>query len=255
MDPQQRMLLEVVYEALEDGNDQPLPKMVIGTVANHILAGITLEQIRGTQTSVFCGCFTIDYRDMLSRDLEHYPKHTSTGSGPSILSNRISFFYDLHGPSVTLDTACSSSLVGFHMAHQSIRNGEADLAIAVGSALHYDQFQFATMSDMNFLSSDGRCRAFDANGKGYARGEGVCAVILKRSDLAISDGNTVRAVVCGTAINHDGCKEGLTMPNAKAQEALMANLYKSIDLPTEETSYFEAHGTGTFPSYFVLFVF
>lgn len=181
----------------------------------------------------------------MTRDLEHYAKHSATGAGSSILSNRISFFYNLHGPSVTLDTACSSSLVGFHMAHQSIRNGEADMAIAVGSALHYDQHNFITMADMNFLSPDGRCRAFDANGRGYARGEGVCAVILKRTDLANSDGNALRAAVCGTAINHDGYKEGLTMPNSNAQEALMANLYKSIGLPTEETTYFEAHGTGT----------
>lgn len=182
---------------------------------------------------------------MTNKDLEHYPKHSATGTGASILSNRISFFYNLHGPSVTLDTACSSSLVGFHMAHQSIRNGEAEVAIAVGSALHFDPNWFLTMTDMKFLSADGRCRAFDAKGSGYARGEGICAVVLKRNDLAKLDGNRLRAVVCGTAINHDGSKEGLTMPNSKAQESLMANLYKSIGLPTNETSYFEAHGTGT----------
>ena len=182
---------------------------------------------------------------MTYRDLEHYPKHTATGTGFAILSNRISFFYNLHGPSVTLDTACSSSLVGFHMATQSIRNDEAEMAIVVGSAIHFDPNFFLTMTDMNFLSPDGRCRAFDAKGRGYARGEGICAVVLKRKDLAWIDGNTLRAAVCGTAINHDGHNEGLTMPNSKAQESLMADLYKSTGLPTNETSYFEAHGTGT----------
>ena len=182
---------------------------------------------------------------MTIKDLEHYPKHSATGTGISILSNRISFFYNLHGPSLTLDTACSSSLVGFHLAHQSILNGEADTAIAVGSALHFDPNFFLTMTDMKFLSPDGRCRAFDANGRGYARGEGICAVILRRNDLAETSGNHVRAAICGSAINHDGYKEGLTMPNAKAQESLMANLYKRMGLPTDETSYFEAHGTGT----------
>ncbi|KAL6719986.1 hypothetical protein ACLMJK_001907 [Lecanora helva] len=226
MDPQQRLLLEVTYEALED-------------------AGITLEQISGTRTSVFCGCFTNDYRDMLIKDLEHYPKHTATGTGFSIMSNRISFFYNLHGPSVTLDTACSSALVGFHMAFQSICNGEADTAIVLGAALHFDPNWFLTMTDMSFLSSDGRCRAFDASGSGYVRGEGICAVVLKRKDLAHFDGNTLRAEVCGTSINHDGYKEGLTMPNHKAQESLIADLYKRVGLPTHETSYFEAHGTGT----------
>ena len=182
---------------------------------------------------------------MLVRDLEQYPKYKATGTGASILSNRISFFYNLHGPSITLDTACSSSLVGFHMAHQSICNGEADTAIVVGSALHFDPNWFLTMADMSFLSSDGRCRAFDAAGSGYARGEGICAVVLKRKDLAMSDKNPIRAAVCGTAANHDGHKEGLTMPNSKAQESLMADLYKRTGIPTNETGYFEAHGTGT----------
>ena len=210
-----------------------------------LIAGISLKEISGTQTSVFCGCFSNDYRDTTVKDLEHYPKYASTGTGQALLSNRVSYFYNLHGPSVTLDTACSSSLIGFHMAHQSIRNGEADVAIAIGSALHYDPTMFLWMTDMNFLSPDGRCRAFDALGRGYVRGEGICAVVLKRKDLAELDGNKIRAAVCGTGTNHDGYKEGLTMPNSEAQESLIANVYKNAGVPTNETAYFEAHGTGT----------
>nr|AKL78824.1 GLPKS3 [Glarea lozoyensis] len=226
MDPQQRLLLEVVYEALEN-------------------AGITLDEISGTETSVFCGSFTNDYREMIHKDLEHYPKYSVTGTGAAILANRISYFYNLHGPSVTLDTACSSSLVGLHMGNQSIRDGEADISIVVGSALHFDPTIYTTMTDLGFLSVDGRCRAFDAGGSGYVRGEGICAVILKRKSQAQMDGNNIRAIIRGTGCNHDGIKEGITMPNSVAQEALIRRVYKNTGLNTNETQYFEAHGTGT----------
>ncbi|KAK5100974.1 hypothetical protein LTS08_004580 [Lithohypha guttulata] len=226
MDPQQRMLLEVVYEALEN-------------------AGITLDDISGTDTSVFCGCFTNDYREMTYKDIESYPKYCATGTGMAILSNRISYFYNLHGASVTMDTACSSSLVGLHMGNMSIRNGESDISIIVGSALHFDPTIFTTMTDLGFLSSDGRCRAFDVDAKGYVRGEGVCAVILKNRFKALQDGDNIRAVVKGTLCNHDGTKEGITMPNSVAQEALIRKVYKDAGLSTHETTYFEAHGTGT----------
>lgn len=226
MDPQQRMLLEVVYEALEN-------------------AGITLDDISGTDTSVFCGCFTNDYREMTYKDIESYPKYCATGTGMAILSNRISYFYNLHGASVTMDTACSSSLVGLHMGNMSIKNGESDISIIVGSALHFDPTIFTTMTDLGFLSSDGRCRAFDVDGKGYVRGEGVCAVILKNRFKAFQDGDNIRAIVKGTLCNHDGTKEGITMPNSVAQEALISKIYKDAGLSTHETTYFEAHGTGT----------
>ena len=182
---------------------------------------------------------------MTNKDLEFYPKYNVTGTGAAILANRISYFYNLHGPSLTLDTACSSSLVGFHMGNQSIRDNESDISIIVGSALHFDPSIFITMTDLGFLSTDGRCRAFDANGSGYVRGEGICAVVLKRKSQAELDGNTVRAVVRGTGSNHDGHKEGITVPNSKAQEALIRTVYKNTGLSTHETQYFEAHGTGT----------
>ncbi|KAI9042421.1 putative LovB-like polyketide synthase [Aspergillus affinis] len=226
MDPQQRLLLEVVYEALEN-------------------AGITLDEIQGSQTSVYCGCFTNDYNAMTTKDLEYYPKYTVTGTGNSILANRISYFYDLHGPSATIDTACSSSLVCFHMGAQSLRAGEADLSIVVGSALHFDPNIFITMTDLGMLSTDGRCRHGDASGSGYVRGEGITAMVLKRQRQAEASGDSIRAVVRGTGVNHDGRKQGITLPSAQAQAALIRSTYQNAGLDPADTTYVECHGTGT----------
>ncbi|EKG19785.1 Beta-ketoacyl synthase [Macrophomina phaseolina MS6] len=226
MDPQQRLLLEVVYEALED-------------------AGIPMEQMRGTRTAVYVGSFSNDYNAMLTKDLAQYPKYTVTGGGNAILSNRISYFFDLHGPSVTVDTACSSSLICFHFGNQSLQSGESDIAIVAGSALHFDPNIFITMTDFGMLSSDGRCRTFDANGTGYVRGEGVAAIVLKRRSQAEAAGDRIRAVVRGTGANHDGSKSGLTLPNGKAQAGLIRSTYKAAGLDVAHTDYFEAHGTGT----------
>lgn len=226
MDPQQRLLLEVVYEALED-------------------AGITLEEINGSQTSVFCGCFTNDYNAMVTKDLEYYPKYTVTGTGNSILANRISYFYNLHGTSATIDTACSSSLVCFHLGNQSLRNHECDISIVVGSALHFDPNIFITMTDLGMLSVNGRCATFDASGSGYVRGEGICAAILKRQSQAELHGDRIRAVVRATGANHDGTKQGITLPSSETQEDLIRRTYKNAGLNPADTQYFEAHGTGT----------
>ncbi|KAJ9399870.1 hypothetical protein DTO282F9_3218 [Paecilomyces variotii] len=226
MDPQQRLLLEVVYEALEN-------------------AGITLDEINGSQTSVFCGCFTNDYDSMTNKDLEYYPKYTVTGTGNSILANRISYFYNLHGPSATIDTACSSSLVCFHMGTQSLRNNECDISIVVGSALHFDPNIFITMTDLGMLSVNGRCATFDASGSGYVRGEGICAAVLKRQSQAEYHGDHIRAVVRASATNHDGTKQGITLPSSTAQEDLIRRVYSNAGLNPADTQYFEAHGTGT----------
>ncbi|KAI1391900.1 polyketide synthase [Hypoxylon trugodes] len=226
MDPQQRLLLEVVYEALEN-------------------AGISLDEINGSLTSVFCGSFTNDYNSMITKDLESYPKYSVTGTGNAILSNRISYFYNLHGTSLTIDTACSSSLVCFHLANQSLLDGESDISIVVGSSLHFDPNIFITMTDLGMLSTDGRCRAFDAGGSGYVRGEGICAVILKRQSVARDNGDAIRAIVRATGSNHDGRKQGITLPNSVAQEELIRSTYRTHKLNPDDTQYFEAHGTGT----------
>ncbi|KAI9038420.1 polyketide synthase [Aspergillus affinis] len=226
MDPQQRLLLEVVYEALEN-------------------AGIPIEDINGSQTSVYCGCFTNDYYSLTMRDLASYPKYTVTGTGNSILANRISYFYNLHGPSMTIDTACSSSIVALHMGLQSLKNEESDISIVVGSALHFLEDSFVIMTDLGMLSPDGQSRSFDADGRGYARGEGVCAVVLKRQEHAESQGDHIRALVRGSLVNHDGSKQGITLPSSEAQEALIRQTYKNAGLNPADTQYVEAHGTGT----------
>jgi acyl transferase domain-containing protein/NADPH:quinone reductase-like Zn-dependent oxidoreductase/aryl carrier-like protein len=226
MDPQQRLLLEVVYEALEN-------------------AGITLSEINGSKTSVFCGCFTKDYDMMVAKDWDMYPKHTVTGTGGAILANRISYFYNLHGTSVTIDTACSSSLVCLHLGRQSILNGESDMSIIVGSSLHFDPREYILMTDLGMLSADGRSRAFDADASGYVRGEGICAVILKRQTAALQGGDNIRAVIRASGTNHDGKTQGITLPSPEAQEALIRSTYVEAGLDFTDTQYFEAHGTGT----------
>ncbi|KAJ9299409.1 hypothetical protein DTO271G3_3031 [Paecilomyces variotii] len=182
---------------------------------------------------------------MTNKDLEYYPKYTVTGTGNSILANRISYFYNLHGPSATIDTASSSSLVCFHMGTQSLRNNECDISIVVGSALHFDPNIFITMTDLGMLSVDGRCATFDASGSGYVRGEGICAAVLKRQSQAEYHGDHIRAVVRASATNHDGTKQGITLPSSAAQEDLIRRVYSNAGLNPADTQYFEAHGTGT----------
>jgi acyl transferase domain-containing protein len=176
---------------------------------------------------------------MTGRDHLQYPKYIITGSGNAMLSNRISYYYNLHGPSMTIDTACSSSLICFHLGSQSIQTHESDISIVAGSALLFDPGIFITMTDFGMLSTDGRCRTFDADGSGYVRGEGVCAVILKRKSQAESNGDTIRSVIRGTGANHDGIKDGLTLPNDQAQEDLIRQTYKFAGVSTADTEYFE----------------
>ena len=180
---------------------------------------------------------------MMNKDLAQYPKYAVTGTGNAMLSNRISYFYDLHGPSLTIDTACSSSLVCLHLGSKSLQDHESDISIVAGSSLHFDPNIFITMTDFGMLSSDGRCRTFDANASGYARGEGVCAVILKRKCQAESDRDMIRSVISATGSNHDGSKDGLTLPNEKAQVQLINDTYKKAGLLTVDTDYFEVSPT------------
>lgn len=175
----------------------------------------------------------------MSKDLAQYPKYAVTGTGNSMLANRISYYYNLHGPSVVIDTACSSSLTGFHLANRSLQDGESDIAIVAGTALHFDPNIFITMTDLGMLSDDGRCRTFDADGSGYVRGEGVCALILKRRSDAQSAGDVIRAIVRGTGANHDGRKDGLMFPNGEAQAQLLRKTYMDAGLSTVNTHYFE----------------
>ena len=226
MDPQARIMLEIAYEAFEN-------------------AGLPLEKIAGTDTSCFVGNFTTDYREMLLRDPDFVPLYSMSGSGQELISNRISWFYDLRGPSFTLGTACSSSLVALHQACQSIRTGESRVALVGGSNLLLNPDMFMMLSNMQFLAQDGTCKSFDAKGDGYGRGEGFAAVILKRVDDAVRDGDIIRAIIRGTGVNQDGKTKGITVPSAAAQASLIRSTYLNAGIDFAHTHYVESHVRST----------
>lgn len=230
IDPQQRLLLETVYEAMER-------------------SGQTIRQLQGSSTGVFCGVFCDDYNKMLFRDPDELPRYTATGATRAIASNRISYFFDWRGPSVSIDTACSSSLVAVHMAVQSLVTGECRSAVAAGSNLILTPDMHMMFSKLNMMSPAGRVRMWDADADGYARGEGVAALILKRLSDAIADGDPIDCVIRASGVNQDGRSPGLTMPSSVAQADLIRSTYQKAGLdprnPVDRCQYFEAHGTGT----------
>ncbi|KAL7905029.1 putative polyketide synthase [Trichoderma velutinum] len=226
MDPQHRIALEVVYEALES-------------------AGYSVKDLAGTRTGVFMGHFTSDYKELVISDTDAIPPYATTGLNKTSLANRISWTFDLRGPSFALDTACSSSLVAFHLACQSLRAGESDIAIVGGTNVLLNPDMFVAFSGQGFLSPDGKCKSFDASGDGYGRGEGVAAIVLKRVDDAIVALDPLRAIIRATGSNQDGHTKSLTLPSADAQEALIRLVYQLANLDFDQTSYVEAHGTGT----------
>jgi acyl transferase domain-containing protein len=228
MDPQQRVLLETVYEAFE-------------------AAGWPLEKVQGSQTSVHVGTMTTDYNDIQMRDPECLEDHAATGLARSILSNRISYVFDLKGASMTIDTACSSSLVGLHLAVQGLRNGDATQAIVAGSTLILDPGMYIAESSLHMLSRDSRSRMWDKAANGYARGEGCAAILLKPLSQAVKDGDQIECVIRETGVNSDGRTNGITMPSAEAQANLIRQTYEKagLDPLKERCQYFECHGTGT----------
>ncbi|KAL8336217.1 hypothetical protein RB601_000166 [Gaeumannomyces tritici] len=227
MDLQQRIVMENVYEALEN-------------------AGLRLEDVRGSRTSVFAGAFTDDSRAVMNEDPDVVLKFKPTGTSNSIISNRVSYFYDLRGTSLTLDTACSSSLVAFALACQDLRAGASAMSIVTGVNVIESPETMYRMSNLGFLSPDGRCFSFDARANGYSRGEGVGTVILKPVAAALRDGDTIRAVVRGSGTNQDGQGTGgMTLPNKAAQEALIRDVYATYSLDLDQTGFVEAHATGT----------
>ncbi|KAL8724488.1 MAG: hypothetical protein Q9166_007922 [cf. Caloplaca sp. 2 TL-2023] len=229
MDPQHRIMLETTYRALE--NVSP--------------AGISLEKAASTHTGVYTGAFADDFKLMTLRDTEVLPKHATTGSALSLLANRTSWFFNLKGPSINVDTACSSSMVALDLACQGLRNGDSQMAIVAGSNLVFGLENILTMSNMNFFSPDGKCFSFDHRANGYARGEGLGALIVKRLSSAIEDGDTIRAVIRSTGSNQDGRTPGITQPSGDAQATLIKHTYEKAGLDMKFTRFFEAHGTGT----------
>ncbi len=226
MDPQQRLLLEVAWEALEH-------------------AGIPADSLRRTSTGVFVGACLSEYGYLASADLSQVNAWTGTGGALSIIANRLSYFLDLRGPSVTVDTACSSSLVAVHLACQSLRTQDSDLALAAGVNLLLSPAVTRSFDQVDAMSTTGACHAFDASADGFVRGEGCGVVVLKRLTDALSHGDRVLAVVRGSAINQDGRSNGLMAPNPAAQIAVLRAACANAGVDPREIDYVEAHGTGT----------
>ncbi len=230
MDPQQRILLETVYEAVE-------------------AAGLKLHDMQGTDTAVYVGAMGGDYNDLALKGVNTIPTYFSVGTARSILSNRISYFFDWHGPSLTVDTACSSSLVALHEAVQALQNGTSHVAVAAGVNLLLGPETFIAESNLSMLSPTGHSRMWDASAYGYARGDGFVAVILKRLEDALNDGDNIESVIRATGVNQDGRTKGITSPSSTSQMSLIQQVYRTAGLnPRSERDrcqYFEAHGTGT----------
>jgi amino acid adenylation domain-containing protein/thioester reductase-like protein len=225
MDPQQRLLLEVSWEALEN-------------------AFILPQSLGGTRTGVFVGISSYDYSHLLDNP-EMFDAYAGTGNAHSIAANRLSYVFDLRGPSMALDTACSSSLVSVHLACQSLRNGESDVALAGGVNLILTPELTITFSQARMLSPDGRCKTFDVNADGYVRGEGCGVVVLKRYSDALRDGDNILALIRGSAVNQDGRSNGLTAPNGFAQQDVIRQALAEAQVAPNQIGYVEAHGTGT----------
>lgn len=226
MDPQQRLLLELGWEAFE-------------------CAGIRPSSVRGNRVGVYIGISSADYSFRLAEDPSAIDSAVATGSTNSIAANRLSYFFDLRGPSMAIDTACSSSLVAFHQACRSIQSGEVTTALAGGVSLHVHPYGFIAFSKASMLSPTGNCNVFDASGDGYVRSEGGGIFLLKDFELAQADGDRILAVVRHTEVNTDGKKSGLTVPNSEAQVSLLTSSYMQAGIAPDDVCYVEAHGTGT----------
>ena len=226
LDPQQRMLLEVAWEALEDAGQDP-------------------DRLAGMPVGVFIGISTTDYALMQVKRGGAAIGHRITGNSGCIAANRISHFFDFRGPSLAIDTACSSSLVATLTACRSLWDGESEVALVGGSNLLLQTQVFEGFAKSGFLSPDGHCRAFDAQANGYVRGEGAGIVVLKRLSRALADGDSIYAVVRGGAINQDGRTNGLTAPSGPAQEAVLRAAYRHAGIASGQVDYVEGHGTGT----------
>jgi polyketide synthase 13 len=227
IDPQQRMTLELTWEALEH-------------------ARIPASSLRGEAVGVYVGTSVMDYSYLAMSDPTVAHPYAITGTASSIVANRVSYFFDFHGPSVAVDTACSSSLVATHQAVQALRGGECDVAVAGGvNALITPAVTLGFDEIGQVLSPDGRIKSFSSDADGYTRSEGGAMLVLKRVDDARRDGDQILAVIAGSAINHDGRSNGLIAPNPDAQADVLRRAYKDAGINPRTIDYVEAHGTGT----------
>ncbi|WP_091996953.1 type I polyketide synthase [Paraburkholderia lycopersici] len=227
MDPQQRLLLELAWEAFED-------------------AGVRPAEMRGRDCGVYVGAASMDYGNRSMDDLNWIDPYSATGNALSVASNRVSYLFDLRGPSMSVDTACSSSLVALHQAVQAIQSGETEMALAGGVNMLLHPFGFVSFSKASMLSPRGRCRAFDAAGDGYVRAEGGAFVLLKALERALADGDTIHAVIAGSGVNSNGHSHGgISVPTTAMQAELLRSVYRRAGVDPRTLSYLEAHGTGT----------
>jgi acyl transferase domain-containing protein/acyl-CoA synthetase (AMP-forming)/AMP-acid ligase II/NADPH:quinone reductase-like Zn-dependent oxidoreductase/NAD(P)-dependent dehydrogenase (short-subunit alcohol dehydrogenase family)/acyl carrier protein len=226
MDPQQRLLLEVAWEALED-------------------AGQRLDRLAGTRAGVFIGISGNEYGRLQMSDATLIDAYAATGNALSIAANRISYLFDLRGPSLAIDTACSSSLVAIHVACQSLRSGESTLAVAGGVNLILSPALAIGFTRAGVTSPDGHCKTFDASANGYVRSEGAGVVILKPLSQALADRNPIYALIRSTAVNQDGRTNGMMAPSPQSQEELLREAYRRAGVSPGDVQYVEAHGTGT----------
>ena len=225
-DPQQRLFLEVAWEALEN-------------------AGIAPASLAKTQTGVFTGMCTIDYHRLLYKNYDRLSSYSGTGTTMSITANRLSYLLDLQGPSMAIDAACSSSLVTVHLACQSLRSGESNLCLAGGINLILSPDSTISSAKTRLLSVEGKCKSFDAEADGYVRGEGCGVVILKRLSDAMADNDNILAVIRGSAVNHNGLSNSLSAPNGLAQQAVIRQALKNAGVKPAAISYIDAHAVGT----------
>ncbi|KAK1977917.1 PKSN polyketide synthase for alternapyrone biosynthesis protein [Colletotrichum cereale] len=226
MDPMKRLLLEVSYEGFEN-------------------AGVPIDGLANSQTGVYVGCMTNDYEQLSTQDIYDIGDVAASGMSEAMTANRVSWFFGLRGPSLTLDTACSSSLYALHLACQSLKSGETSMGLVAGVNLILHPNFMHQLSSMHMLSPEGISHTFDHRANGYGRGEGIGCLIVKRLKDALRDGDTVRAVIRGTGVNADGKTPGITQPSVDAQVELIRNTYEVAGLSLSDTQYFEAHGTGT----------
>lgn len=227
MDPQQRMMLEVAYEAFED-------------------AGISIEALSGSNTGVFTSLYASQYGHMQQLESDMDALYIPTGNAVSMAANRLSYLFDLRGPSIVFDTACSSSLVALHLACLNLQTKSCETAIVTAANINLLPSINLLLSQAKMLSQEGQCKTFDASADGYVPGEGIGAVVLKPLDKAILDKDRIYAVIAGSGVNQDGKTNGLTAPNGLQQEALLKSVYKIAKIDPHDISYVECHGTGTF---------
>ncbi|EJP60751.1 polyketide synthase [Beauveria bassiana ARSEF 2860] len=226
MDPQHRMILECALEAMES-------------------AGIRLTDLSGTNTGVFSAVGSSDHVQQVSEDLSYTTKWTAIGNAACMFANRLSYFCNLTGPSITLDAACASSGYAFHMACQSIRSGECNAAFVAASHLILGPTLWSHLDNMGATSLEGKCFSYDEKASGFGRGEGGACLLVKRLDDAIRSGDPVLAVIRNTACNHSGRSDGITVPNAEMQEDLLRRVHEEAGLNPAQTPVVEGHGPGT----------